>query len=48
MGEHELAIQMLVDNLLWRLAEDPEQLGAAQQQIAGLVRHVTGILPDSP
>ena len=40
--------QTLRDNdLLWLLAEDPEQLGAAQRKIAGMVRQAPD-RPDSP
>jgi hypothetical protein len=42
IGEHELAVQLRVNDLLWLLAEDPEQLGAAQRQIAGMVRQMLG------
>lgn len=42
MNEHKSAVQLLVNDLLWLLAEDPEQLGAAQRQIAGMVRAAIG------
>ncbi|WP_442775610.1 tetratricopeptide repeat protein [Sphaerotilus montanus] len=42
MGESEPAVHLLVNDLLWLLAEDPAQLGAAQRQIAGMVRKVIG------
>lgn len=42
MDEHEPAVQLLVNDLLWLLAEDPEQLGAAQRQIARMVRRAIG------
>ncbi|MDZ7856440.1 toll/interleukin-1 receptor domain-containing protein [Sphaerotilus sp.] len=42
IGEREPAVQMLHSNLLWLLAEDPEQLGAAQRQIAGMVGRAIG------
>lgn len=47
MGEHKPADRLLVNDLLWLLAEDPEQLGAAQREIAGMVRQAT-VRPDSP
>jgi tetratricopeptide (TPR) repeat protein len=42
MEEPEPAVQLLVNDLLWLRAEDPEQLGAAQRQIAGMVRRAIG------
>ena len=42
MEEHEPSVQLLDNDLLWLLAEDPEQLGAVQRQIAGMVREVIG------
>ena len=41
-GEPEPAVRLLVNDLLWLLAEDPEQLGATQREIAGMVRGVIG------
>ena len=42
MGEQDAAVQLLVNDLQWLLAENPEQLGAAQRQIAGMLREVIG------
>ncbi|WP_338416079.1 toll/interleukin-1 receptor domain-containing protein [uncultured Sphaerotilus sp.] len=42
MEEPGPSAQSLVNDLLWLLAEDSEQLGAAQRQIAGWVRKMIG------
>jgi hypothetical protein len=42
MWECATAQNLLVNDLLWLLTEDPEQLGAAQRQIAGMVRKAIG------
>lgn len=40
--DYQAAQRLLDSDLVWLLSEDPEQLGAAQQQIAGMVRKMIG------
>ena len=40
MEESEAAVQVLANDLLWLLAEDPEQLGVNQRQIAEMIREI--------
>lgn len=42
MNERQIARELLVNDLAWLPAQDPEQLGAAQRQIAGMVREMIG------
>jgi hypothetical protein len=42
LKDTEAAYRVLDSNLTWLLTQDPEQLGAAQRQIAGMVRRAIG------
>ena len=42
MHEHRNASRLLDSDLAWLLNQDLEQLGAAQRQIAGMVREMIG------